>query len=427
MKYKKKNKKFLCVAENLANKICSQAYWHEKRCNWVGRSENFYEDDDQSLPNISCEALGPNFYDGSSGIAFFLAKLFSITRKEEYGKTAEGAINHSLSQIEKIPKNQNLGFYYGKIGIIFSAITVGQILKNNKIIEDGHKSLEEIINNKSKTPHLMDVISGNAGVITPLTYLYRIFKEEKILNLAKKLGSEIITKADKDETGWSWGIESNGIENKIHNLTGFSHGAAGMGYGLLELFLETKDNQFLEGAQQAFNYEDNWFDSELFNWPDFRIFDEYSNNEKNGENNNFEHAMAWCHGAPGIGLSRLRAFQVLQDKHYLKDAEFALETVKYFLKYNSEKFPDFSLCHGISGISELLIYGSEILNKSSYYKMAENMAMDGIKQYSQYSWPCGVNEGETPGLMLGLAGIGYFFLRLYDPKAIPSVLIITPK
>ena len=34
--------------------------------------------------------------------------------------------------------------------------------------------------------------------------------------------------------------------------------------------------------------------------------------------------------------------------------------------------------------------------------------------------------GETPNLMIGLAGIGYFYLRLYDPVAVPSVLIMQP-
>jgi lantibiotic modifying enzyme len=34
--------------------------------------------------------------------------------------------------------------------------------------------------------------------------------------------------------------------------------------------------------------------------------------------------------------------------------------------------------------------------------------------------------GETASLMLGLAGIGYFYLRLHDPEGIPSVLIIRP-
>jgi lantibiotic modifying enzyme len=38
------------------------------------------------------------------------------------------------------------------------------------------------------------------------------------------------------------------------------------------------------------------------------------------------------------------------------------------------------------------------------------------------SWPCGTHSGETPNLMLGLAGIGYFYLRLAVPQ-VPSVLL----
>ena len=38
----------------------------------------------------------------------------------------------------------------------------------------------------------------------------------------------------------------------------------------------------------------------------------------------------------------------------------------------------------------------------------------------------GLGGGETPGLMLGLAGIGYFYLRLFDPDGVPPVLIVLP-
>jgi lantibiotic modifying enzyme len=42
-------------------------------------------------------------------------------------------------------------------------------------------------------------------------------------------------------------------------------------------------------------------------------------------------------------------------------------------------------------------------------------------------WPCGAPGGaETPNLMLGLAGIGYFYLRLYDPIHTPSLLMVIP-
>lgn len=32
--------------------------------------------------------------------------------------------------------------------------------------------------------------------------------------------------------------------------------------------------------------------------------------------------------------------------------------------------------------------------------------------------------GEAPNLLLGLAGIGYFFLRLHNPVDVPSVLLL---
>jgi lantibiotic modifying enzyme len=49
----------------------------------------------------------------------------------------------------------------------------------------------------------------------------------------------------------------------------------------------------------------------------------------------------------------------------------------------------------------------------------ENIERDG--------WQCGNPLGvETPGLMTGIAGIGYGLLRLADPDRVPSVLTLQP-
>ncbi|MDR3531448.1 MAG: lanthionine synthetase LanC family protein, partial [Rhodopila sp.] len=52
----------------------------------------------------------------------------------------------------------------------------------------------------------------------------------------------------------------------------------------------------------------------------------------------------------------------------------------------------------------------------------------GIARHgSSSAWPCGVpGGGETPGLLLGLAGIGYFYLRLHSPSEVPSILLVEP-
>jgi hypothetical protein len=44
-------------------------------------------------------------------------------------------------------------------------------------------------------------------------------------------------------------------------------------------------------------------------------------------------------------------------------------------------------------------------------------ALTAIERYgvSGASWPCGTHVGESPGLMLGLSGIGHHLLRLSHP------------
>lgn len=60
---------------------------------------------------------------------------------------------------------------------------------------------------------------------------------------------------------------------------------------------------------------------------------------------------------------------------------------------------------------------------------AEAVGWGGIEGIARpgLPWPCGLSQaGETPGLMLGLAGTGHFYLRLYDSLQVPSVLIVMP-
>ena len=151
----------------------------------------------------------------------------------------------------------------------------------------------------------MDVISGNASAIPILIDLYQFFREERILELSVKLGEELIENSIKESYGWSWDGRANSIMESSNNLTGFSHGTAGIGYALLELYNATKEIKFLDAAKKAFSYENYWFNARNSNWPDFRIDRRIPTFKKSKVDLNY--AFAWCHGAPGIGLSRLRA------------------------------------------------------------------------------------------------------------------------
>ena len=84
------------------------------------------------------------------------------------------------------------------------------------------------------------------------------------------------------------------------------------------------------------------------------------------------------------------------------------------------------LCHGRGGNCETLIYGAQILGRPEWLHRAEEIGLQEIETCAaqRTPWPCGTYGAvEVPGLLLGLAGIGYFYLRLADPAGTPTVLI----
>src|SRR5262249_27256716 len=147
----------------------------------------------------------------------------------------------------------------------------------------------------------------NAGAIAALVVLLNILNDASLLDFAVRLGNELLQTADETDAGCSW---KSAAPPTHRNLTGFSHGTAGVGYALLELFQATGDSKYHRAAERAFDYERHWFDADVGNWPDFR--EEPSQGKRSKRSLSF--ATFWCHGAPGIALSRLRAYEILKDE-----------------------------------------------------------------------------------------------------------------
>jgi len=262
------------------------------------------------------------------------------------------------------------------------------------------------------------VLSGRSGAIAALVTLATLLGDASLLDAAAAQARELICDAEKSKAGWSWKSPSS-----FRNLTGFSHGAAGVGHALLELYRAVGDTKYRAAAEQAFRYERRWFAADVGNWPDFRNGFE----RRRSIGPPFSYGTSWCHGAPGIALSRLRAFEILDDDGCRDEAIVALKTTH---ETTAEALlgvgVNFSLCHGMAGNADVLLEGYRVLGaeRSSDHVLAREVAQRGIDDAGgRRGWLCGTGGGETPNLMLGLAGIGYFYLRLYD-RRIPSVLLL---
>lgn len=413
---------FLEAADSVAARLCRDAVWAGARCNWLGDSMEFVG----GQWAVVHRAFGPDVYSGTSGVALFLAEAFKKTGEPVFRETAAGGARQALSRLEELPSQTRIGFYTGHTGIGYALTRIGELVGGQEFVDRGLQAVEALTAFEPDD-RATDVLAGSAGAIPALLHLHKRYGLAPLLELARRHGEFLVGAARKTQTGWSWNTLNIAPEQRRQDLNGFSHGAAGISWALLELWKATGEAKFRVAAEQGFAYERQWFDARQENWPDFRgLYDAWSGNP--GQPG---FMAAWCHGAPGIGLSRVRAYALTGQEVYRREAEAALRcTGRTLAATPAQGQGNYSLCHGSAGNAELLLYAARALGDDSHRLLAEQVGLLGVEQYRQSlsPWPCGVLQGgETPGLLLGLAGIGHFYLRLHDPAGVPSVLIILPE
>jgi lantibiotic modifying enzyme len=409
---------FLEAAAALGARLCRDAVWDGARCNWMGDAQEGGADGQLVVVH---RAAGPVLYDGTAGIGLFLARLYAATGAAPFRTAARGALRQALGAAERVPPPARIALHAGWSGLAWVLALAGEALGEDRWTEESARIAAELAAVEPSAT-AMDVISGSAGAIPVLLDLARRHGLAVLDEAAARHGDFLHGAAHRSDAGWSWRTMDTPM--RAH-LTGYSHGAAGVALALLELWAATGEARYRAAAEEGFRYEARCYSPEHGNWPDFRIFGDPAAAAATP----VSHAVAWCHGAPGIGLSRLRAWQLTGDPVRLDEARAALSTTARALDLAAAGSGfGCSLCHGDAGNAELPLMAARLLDDADSAERAARVGRAGIDRYLApgVPWPCGVpGGGETPGLMLGLAGIGWFYLRLYDP-AVPSVLLVEP-
>ena len=409
--------RFLRTADTIGATLVRDAIWDGERCNWLGVA---HQEVTGRWLNVH-RTLGPDLYGGTSGIALFLSHLYRATGDPLILRTALGAVRQAYGRRHDVLPEHSLGFYAGYAGIAWACIELGDTAEHDGWLERGLRLLNAHALDEPPGGHHLDVVSGAAGVIPLLLNCAHRYRRDQLLEQAIELGDRLIAAADRRTEGWSWNTLGTLNEAGQPNLTGFSHGAAGISWALLELWRETGARRFLDASRQGIRYEQHWFDPEQENWPDFRARAGASGNEPEKH-----FAAVWCHGAPGIGLARLRAFELLGEAPLKQQAEAALRATYRAAAQLPEDQLTLCLCHGLGGNAEVFLYGARVLGLDECRTAAEQIGLRGIELFAEPGrpWTCGLPGGtETPNLMLGTAGIGFFYLRLHEPNTTPSILI----
>jgi len=404
---------FLETADRIGRLLCRDAFWHGRRCAWLGWASETIAGETRAV----YRAFGPDLYKGSAGIALFLARLWTRTGDPLTRKTFEAAVNQMLARETPIDEPGRWGFFSGMAGMAHALIEIARMIDQPRLAARGLDLLASV---GKAPPDAMgtDLIGGAAGVIPAL--LAASVERPDLVQTAVALGDRLLATAERGPDGWSWQTVTTPTSR---NLTGFSHGTAGIAVALLELAAATDAPRFREAARHAFAYERAHYHPKRRNWPDFRL-----NPGRSEEGPGYP--TLWCHGAPGIALSRLRARRLdPEDPGAAPELEAALQTTAASLRRADLLSVDnFSLCHGAAGNADILLEAGRALHRPNLVALAEKTGRQGIRLFArpQKPWPCGtLARRETPGLMLGQAGIGWFYLRLHDAQT-PTVLLTPP-
>ena len=356
-------------------------------------------------------ALDIDLYDGLAGITLFLAYLGKLSQESRYTELAQLTLNTIRCYLKyDHPFINSLGGFWGWGGNIYTLTHLGKLWNQTELIDEA-ESYVNLLPALIEQDEYFDILNGTAGCLISLLNLYHCRPTQPILSAAVQCGEHLLNQAQSMAKGTGWSSPNS------KPLTGFSHGTAGISFALLKLADMTGEKRFRKVALEAIAYERSYFSASVGNWQDLR---EFESAILKGSQNQDKYMTSWCHGASGIGLARLRSLPYLDDAEIRAEINIALDTT-----LRDGFGSNHSLCHGDFGNLELLLQASEYLDDSQRRSQVNHLTAIILKDIEQHGWLCGVPMAvETPGLMTGLAGIGYGMLRMLEPTQVPSILVL---
>lgn len=246
----------------------------------------------------------------------------------------------------------------------------------------------------------LDLLGGCAGLVAPLVRYRQQTGDDRSSSLIEAAVRRL---ADEQLPNGGWPSLLG-----ERPLTGMSHGASGIGLALLRAGAASGEPEWVAAGARAFAYEAQLLDEAAGNWPDLR-------EPPAGDTARVEPMVAWCHGAPGIGLARLEALDLLPDHpdspQWRRDLEVAMGTTAQAPLTGADH-----LCCGTMGRAAILRIAAARRHRADWAAAADQLTRSVLNAYraaGRFRLPLADpdgSHGSSPGLMTGTSGIGAYLV-----------------
>jgi type 2 lantibiotic biosynthesis protein LanM len=404
---------FTAEADKIAAELGQQAIRRGISAAWIGL--DWLGDSDVS--QLVC--LGPDLYNGASGIALFLAAHAAITGNVASAELARAGLAHIRKNLRsrnapRLARSLGIGAATGLGSVVYAMAVMAKCLGDKSLLQEAQQAVRLFTDELIAGDKQLDVVGGAAGAILALLRLHRDTQSADALACAIRCGEHLLAQVRLGPNGRrSWIGQGFGRSP----LNGMSHGAAGFAYALACLAAASGREEFAAAAAECVAFEGASYDPERHNWPDMRAADRWL------------WPCQWCHGAPGIGLARLAIKRAIaadaklsltvEGMRLAADISNAVEGVKRARPAQLD-----TLCCGTLGGVEFLCEVADWSDRQDLRELALRRlaaVLDRATGTGDYRWNSGKRQFNL-GLFRGLAGVGYTLLRRID-SSLPNVLI----
>ncbi|MFF1815777.1 type 2 lanthipeptide synthetase LanM family protein [Kribbella sp. NPDC058245] len=353
----------LAAATDIADEIVAQVIGKTGgAANWIGLE--LLDDNHWAV-----RPMGAGLTNGYTGTALFLAQVGALTGERKYCELARDVIRPIPQLLQALESDlesaQLIGpGLHGLGGISYGLDRLSTLLGDADLSTWLHASLDLAARLTPDPAEFPNYAEGAAGGLTAMQAIRDV---PAAVRLAQRYADELVQAVGSNQAA-------------PHH--GFTRGYQGIAWALGRY--ATPGDKYAAAAATAADLD----------------------------RNDQKPSPGWCSGDAGTTLAQLAAAKTVDLEMYLRSA--------------SERpvLADLSLCHGELGAVEPLAWLTE----------SDHPAVEGVRQnrirlvlaaVQQYGPQCGTPRAvPSPGLLTGLAGIGYGLLRLAFPERVPSVLLL---
>lgn len=385
-------------------------------------------------------------YYGSPGILLYFLELHHVTKDSSYLHTAELAANDLLAIVSDptllkktgftVPEDNKAGFYTGISGVGYSLGEMYSATKDKKYL-DGMMGCVQLLkdwavvkNNAATWSTTEDVFGGDAGTGLFLLYAYELSLDTSIRALAAQSGNFLISKGIQDKGGLKWPMEPS-FERLMPN---FSHGSSGVSYFLLRLFKVTGNKEYFAAVVQGANYLLASADDKtglLFHHEGDGVY----KGKCGGPGcikydtciGNSLYYLGWCHGPAGTNRFYYLMGQETKDTvwdHLMQKSSGSVMSSGIPEKLTEGFWNNLGQCCGTAGVGDYYLNLYRFTKNEEYLRYAKHLAeftlSKAVEESGGIKFPHAENNRQRDvvyaqtGYMTGAAGIGMFFLHMYE-------------